>query len=157
GWRGVFFVNLPIAAVGWRLVSRGVTETERPETARRAAGARGLDWPAQAAGVLALVALTLAVIGSGRRGLGRTPPVPGAAAFAGLALAGAHTPYPYLAVPMAASGAGISVTMPAATAAVVEAAPTGRTGVASGALNAARQVGSALGIAVLGALLGAGA
>ncbi|MFL6074999.1 MAG: MFS transporter [Mycobacteriales bacterium] len=260
GWRGVFFVNLPVAAVGWRLVQRGVPETERPESARR-----GLDWPAQTAGVLALVALTLAVIESGRKGVLGTPLVPaaavvavlagagflalerrsaapmlplglfrsrelsaatgvgtlmnfsfygvlfvmslylqhvrgmsplltgvalvpqtamvaagswlggkltgrygprppmvlgmllGAAAFAGLALAGAHTPYLYLALPMAASGAGISITMPAATAAVVEAAPTGRTGVASGALNAARQVGSALGIAVLGALLGAGA
>src|SRR5690349_21756950 len=51
GWRGVFFVNLPIAVVGWRLVHGGVAETERSD--RAVTGARALDWPAQTAGVLA--------------------------------------------------------------------------------------------------------
>jgi DHA2 family methylenomycin A resistance protein-like MFS transporter len=54
-------------------------------------------------------------------------------------------------VPLMAISAGISFAMPAATAAVVEAAGAGQVGVASGALNASRQVGGALGIAVLGA------
>jgi len=47
--------------------------------------------------------------------------------------------------------------MPAATAAVIESAPDERAGLASGAINAARQVGSVIGVAVLGALVGKGA
>jgi MFS transporter, DHA2 family, methylenomycin A resistance protein len=47
--------------------------------------------------------------------------------------------------------------MPAATTAVIESAPGERAGLASGAINAARQVGSVIGVAVLGALVGKGA
>jgi DHA2 family methylenomycin A resistance protein-like MFS transporter len=43
--------------------------------------------------------------------------------------------------------------MPAATTAVVEAAPEGRAGLAAGVVNAARQVGGVVGIALLGALV----
>ncbi|HZD97081.1 MAG TPA: hypothetical protein VE132_02855 [Micromonosporaceae bacterium] len=56
---------------------------------------------------------------------------------------------------MAAAGFGISFCMPAATSAVVEAAPPDRGGIASGALNASRQVGAALGIALLGSFIAA--
>jgi MFS transporter, DHA2 family, methylenomycin A resistance protein len=59
-------------------------------------------------------------------------------------------PYWVIVLPMAATGFGISFTMPAATAAVVEGVPAERTGVASGTLNASRQVGGAIGIALLG-------
>jgi DHA2 family methylenomycin A resistance protein-like MFS transporter len=62
-------------------------------------------------------------------------------------------PYWVLVVPMGLIGLGISFSMVAATTAVVEAAPPGQAGLASGVLNAARQVGSALGVALLGALL----
>lgn len=50
----------------------------------------------------------------------------------------------------------ISLAMPAMTAAVVGAASPEHAGVASGVLNAARQSGGALGVAVLGSLLGRG-
>ena len=40
--------------------------------------------------------------------------------------------------------------MPAATAAVMEAAPPDRGGIASGVINAARQAGTVLGVALLG-------
>jgi DHA2 family methylenomycin A resistance protein-like MFS transporter len=50
----------------------------------------------------------------------------------------------------------VSLAMPAMTAVVVGAAGPEHTGVASGVLNAARQSGGALGVAVLGSLLGAG-
>jgi DHA2 family methylenomycin A resistance protein-like MFS transporter len=50
----------------------------------------------------------------------------------------------------------VSLAMPAMTAAVVGAAGPGHAGVASGVLNAARQSGGALGVAVLGSLLGHG-
>jgi MFS transporter, DHA2 family, methylenomycin A resistance protein len=48
-----------------------------------------------------------------------------------------------------------SLAMPAMTAAVVGTAGPQRAGVASGVLNAARQAGGALGVAVLGSLLAA--
>src|SRR4051812_4708005 len=78
----------------------------------------------------------------------------GAAGYAGLAAAGAGTAYPLLAAPLVAVGFGMALTMPAATAAVVESVPAERAGVASGVLNAARQVGSAIGVALLGTLGG---
>ncbi|MER7845230.1 MFS transporter [Kitasatospora sp. NPDC096077] len=81
----------------------------------------------------------------------------GAAGFFGLLVAGRSTPYWALVLPLAAIGFGTAFTMPAAVAAVVESAPSNRSGVASGVLNAARQVGSAVGVALLGALVaGAG-
>lgn len=46
----------------------------------------------------------------------------------------------------------MSLTMPAATTAVIEAAPEERAGLASGTINAARQVGGLLGIALMGSL-----
>ncbi|MFC6066346.1 MFS transporter [Streptomyces ochraceiscleroticus] len=77
----------------------------------------------------------------------------GALGFVGLLLAGRSTPYPELVLPLAVIGFGTAFTMPAAVAAVVESAPAHRAGVASGVLNAARQVGSAVGVALLGALI----
>ena len=83
------------------------------------------------------------------------------AGIAGLVLVGllstGGVPYWVLVVPMGLIGLGISFSMVAATTAVVEAAPPGQAGLASGVLNAARQVGSALGVALLGALLAQGA
>ena len=49
-----------------------------------------------------------------------------------------------------------SLTMPAMTAAVVGSVPAERAGLASGVLNASRQSGGALGVALLGALLNIG-
>src|SRR5689334_20779696 len=85
--------------------------------------------------------------------------------IAGLALAAAGTALLATAdtsTPLALIVAGslliglISLAMPAMTAAVVGAAGAEHAGVASGVLNAARQSGGALGVAVLGALLGRG-
>jgi DHA2 family methylenomycin A resistance protein-like MFS transporter len=56
--------------------------------------------------------------------------------------------------PLAAVGFGTAFTMPAAVAAVVESAPPQRSGIASGVLNAGRQVGSAIGVALFGSLIG---
>ena len=52
-----------------------------------------------------------------------------------------------------AAGLGMSFTMPAATAAVMNAAPASRAGLASGTLNAARQIGGVLGVALFGTLV----
>jgi DHA2 family methylenomycin A resistance protein-like MFS transporter len=93
--------------------------------------------------------------------MGRTGPrVPmlagllcGAAGFAGLIAAGQTTPYLVLVAPLVAAGFGMAFTMPAATAAVIEDAEAEQAGIASGVLNAARQAGGAIGVAVLGALV----
>jgi DHA2 family methylenomycin A resistance protein-like MFS transporter len=54
-----------------------------------------------------------------------------------------------------AIGFGTAYTMPAATAATIEAAPEGHAGIASGTLNASRQLGSTLGVAVFGTVVAA--
>lgn len=80
----------------------------------------------------------------------------GAAGFTALLVAGRSTAYPLLVLPLALTGFGTAFTMPAAVATAVDAAPAHRAGVAAGVLNAARQVGSAMGVAVLGALVAPG-
>ena len=77
----------------------------------------------------------------------------GAAGFAGLVGAGRSTPYTVLVPGLIAVGIGMAFTMPAATAATIESAPADRAGIASGVLNAARQAGGAIGVALLGTLL----
>jgi DHA2 family methylenomycin A resistance protein-like MFS transporter len=77
----------------------------------------------------------------------------GGAGLLGLLAAGARTPYGLLVAPLMTVGFGMAFTMPAATAAVMGAAPDGRGGAASGVINAALQVGGVIGIALLGALV----
>ena len=61
GWRGLFLVNVPLALLVVVVAARFV-----PETAR--ASDRGLDPLGQATGILALFALTFALIEGGRQG-----------------------------------------------------------------------------------------
>jgi DHA2 family methylenomycin A resistance protein-like MFS transporter len=77
----------------------------------------------------------------------------GAAGFAGLLAAGRATNYLLLVPGLVAAGFGMAFTMPAATAAIIDSAPAERAGIASGVLNAARQAGGAIGVALLGTLL----
>ncbi|GCE47581.1 DHA2 family methylenomycin A resistance protein-like MFS transporter [Thermosporothrix hazakensis] len=74
--------------------------------------------------------------------------------FLALSIAQAHTPYWLLCLPMLAIGFGTSFTMPAMTTACIAAAPEERSGIAAAVLNASRQVGSVLGVALLGMLVG---
>jgi DHA2 family methylenomycin A resistance protein-like MFS transporter len=76
----------------------------------------------------------------------------GAAGLAGMMIARGSTPYLLLVAPLAATGFGMAFTMPAATTTVVEAAPSERAGVASGTINTGRQMGSTLGVALMGTL-----
>ncbi len=118
------------------------------------------------AGVALTPELAMAVVGSvisGRvtaRNGPRSPMlvglVVGGAGMAGIALAGAHSSYWVLVAPLMGAGLGMSFVMPAATTAVMEAAPSERGGLASGTLNAARQVGGAIGVALLGTLVARG-
>ena len=68
----------------------------------------------------------------------------------GLAAASSHSQYWTLLPCFVAAGLGISFAMMAATAAVMEAVPHERGGIASGTLNSARQVGGMIGVALLG-------
>lgn len=77
----------------------------------------------------------------------------GSAGLFGLTAVGTHTGYALLVAPLVATGFGMSFTMPAATTAVVDSAPAERAGLASGVINAARQLGGVIGVALLGALL----
>lgn len=78
----------------------------------------------------------------------------GVVGFVWLSMASVSTPYILLALPLLLIGAGMSTTMPAMTVAVIEAAPRERAGLAAGILNASRQAGGALGVAILGAFAG---
>lgn len=76
------------------------------------------------------------------------------AGIAGLLAAGSSTPYPVLVLPLVAAGWGMGMVMPAVTAALTDAAPAHHAGLASGVINASRQTGSVIGIALLGGLIG---
>lgn len=118
------------------------------------------------AGLLLLPEAVGAVIGSplGGRATARIGARPamliglllGAAGFAGLLGTTTHTSYGYL-VPVAfVAGFGMAFAMPAATVGAIQAAPASYVGIAAGVVNAARQTGSVLGVAILGALPRAG-
>lgn len=77
----------------------------------------------------------------------------GAIGFLTMLIVSNHTPYSMLILPLAAIGFGIAFTMPAATIVAINAAPENRAGIASGALNASRQVGSLIGVAIFGTII----
>ncbi|WP_411128765.1 MFS transporter [Streptomyces sp. x-19] len=113
-------------------------------------------------GFALLPAVGLVAVGSAWAGRltarsGPRPPmvaglVIGAAGLAGWLCAGPGTPYAVLVAPMAAAGFGTALAVPAATAAVMESVPGERGGAAAAVFNAARQLGSVLGVAVFGTL-----
>jgi MFS transporter, DHA2 family, methylenomycin A resistance protein len=71
------------------------------------------------------------------------------------ALAGtdAGTSYSMIVGPLLAAGVGVALTVPSMTAAVLTNVEKQRTGIASGALNAARQTGGVIGVGVFGSLV----
>ena len=74
--------------------------------------------------------------------------------FFSMLIAGEHSPsYLLLILPLAAIGFGVAFTMPASTIAIINSVPSERTGIASGAFNTSRQIGSLIGVAVFGTLL----
>ncbi|GAA3005569.1 MFS transporter [Kitasatospora albolonga] len=76
----------------------------------------------------------------------------GSAGFLGWTFAGPDTPYPALLFALIATGLGQTTTALAAVAAVVETAPPAGAGVATAVFNVARQIGSAVGVALFGTL-----
>lgn len=76
--------------------------------------------------------------------------------FLSLLIANQITPYWMLILPLAAMGFGLAFTQPAVTFAAIHSAPKNKTGTASGAFNASRQVGALLGIAIFGTMIASG-
>ncbi|WP_328394613.1 MFS transporter [Nocardia sp. NBC_00416] len=64
--------------------------------------------------------------------------------------------YPILATGLLLSGFGVAFALPALVAAIVNAAPAGTAGSVGGMLNAVRQVGATLGVAIMGMSAGTG-
>ena len=63
------------------------------------------------------------------------------------------TPYFMMILPLIAMGFGVAFTIPGTTVMAVHSAPEGRAGIASGALNASRQLGSLMGVAIFGTII----
>ena len=63
GWRSIFFINVPLGAIGWWLIAQYAAATPR-------APGRDADLPGQAAAVIALTALAGATIETGSAGPG---------------------------------------------------------------------------------------
>ncbi len=78
----------------------------------------------------------------------------GASGFLALLITQATTPsYWILILPLVAIGFGAALAVPATTIAVINAAPNQCAGIASGAFNASRQLGSLMGVALFGTIL----
>src|SRR5437660_936754 len=77
----------------------------------------------------------------------------GGSGLVGLALVSATAPLASAVGPMLAMGVGASLAMPAMTHAAIDHTPKERAGIGSAVLNASRQVGGVIGIALLGALI----
>ncbi|MFD7500609.1 DHA2 family efflux MFS transporter permease subunit [Streptomyces sp. NPDC059850] len=83
--------------------------------------------------------------------------ITGGVGLLGMAASASQAPYALLVLPLMATGFGMSFSMPAVTTAVTDGVPGERAGLASGVINAARQTGGVVGVALLGALAGGGA
>jgi EmrB/QacA subfamily drug resistance transporter len=76
-----------------------------------------------------------------------------AAGLAIIAQAGTHTPYALMAAGLVVLGAGMGAAMTPATSSITEALPPAQQGVGSALNDLSREVGGAMGIAVIGSIL----
>ena len=76
--------------------------------------------------------------------------------FVAIALAGPATSYVWIAVALVLVGGGMAMLMPPATTAIVTSLPTNKAGVGSAVNDTTREVGGAIGIALMGSLLAIG-
>jgi EmrB/QacA subfamily drug resistance transporter len=107
-----------------------------------------------AAGQLLLSPRSAALVRKhGAKVVGATGMIVMAAAIAGYATLGVTTPIWVLGVLFFVQGAAIGMSMPAATASVMDVLPRERAGAGSALTNTARQVAVALSVAVLGSIL----
>ena len=76
-----------------------------------------------------------------------------AAGLVQFALLGVHTPYWHLALGIMCTGTGMALVMPPATTGIISSLPLSKAGVGSAVNDVTREVGGAIGIAVLGSVL----
>jgi MFS transporter, DHA2 family, methylenomycin A resistance protein len=76
-----------------------------------------------------------------------------AVGYLGLSGINAKTPYAVIVGPLLAAGIGVALTVPSMTATVLANTDKRRAGIASGALNAARQTGGVIGVGAFGSLV----
>lgn len=76
----------------------------------------------------------------------------GVLGLVGWLIAGPNTAYVVLLVPLLLGGLAPSFTLPSATAAIMESVPVEQSGMGSAVFNTARQVGGAIGVALVGSL-----
>jgi EmrB/QacA subfamily drug resistance transporter len=111
--------------------------------------------PFSVCSVLGVLVLNRGLISRGPRWLLCTG---GVIALAGalvlLGVSGTEAGWPVLAVGTALVGLGSGMFAPSINAVAMQSLPEGQSGLASGVLNAARQVGMAVGVAVLGGFIG---
>lgn len=74
-------------------------------------------------------------------------------ALSGMSMLTVDTPYVFLALAFVVMGSGMGLVMPPATASIMATLPLGKAGVGSAVNDTTREVGGALGVAVLGSLL----
>jgi DHA2 family methylenomycin A resistance protein-like MFS transporter len=77
-----------------------------------------------------------------------------AVSLAALLVIGSGSPYTALAGQLTALGFGLGLIVPVMTSSLLGSVEAGRSGVASGTLNTARQTGSVIGVALFGSLIG---
>jgi DHA2 family methylenomycin A resistance protein-like MFS transporter len=124
---------------------------------------RGLDALQTGLAFLPQPLFFMAVAPIAGRMIARGPRLP-LAVGAGIAVAGSlillavdgDSPYAVLMAGLALNGIGGGFAIPAVTSAVMGSAPTALAGIASATLNAGRQVGGVLGVAVLGGIAAGG-
>ena len=75
-----------------------------------------------------------------------------AAGIAGMSQLGITTPFAWPAICYVLVGVGFALMVPASSAAAMAEVPAGSSGIGSGLFNAARQVGTAMGLAILGSI-----
>src|SRR5437763_1501499 len=138
GWRSIFLVNLPIGAAGLWLAWRYAEETPRLSQ-------REIDLPGQTAAVserlgapqtIALASVITAV---------------GCVALLPMA---SDTSYWAIGAQLLVLGGGLGLLVPPLTSTLLGSVDKSRSGIAAGVLNATRQAGSALGVALFGSLDG---
>ncbi|HKU97813.1 MAG TPA: MFS transporter [Vineibacter sp.] len=139
GYSSLFFFSLFLQqAQGWSATEAGWRMA--PQFAAMALVASGFGWLAARYDVRILMIAGYGMVGG---------------AMLVMSLFVPATPYPVIAMLFTALGIGMGLAVPATSAAVMMAVPRERSGMASATMNALRQAGMTLGIALLGTLMSA--